>query len=133
MFATREAVQESLGFSPFELVFGHSVRGPLAVMKDAVLQNAGDTNVLTYVSTFGQRLLQVNEHAKNHLDEAQARMKTWFDCKAKDRYFAVGQKVLVLLPCLKGALQARFEGPYTITKEVSEVDIIVRTPSRDRL
>ena len=28
LFAVRESVQESLGFSPFELVFGHSVRGP---------------------------------------------------------------------------------------------------------
>ena len=29
LFAARESVQESLGFSPFELVFGHTVRGPL--------------------------------------------------------------------------------------------------------
>ena len=29
LFAVRESVQESLGFSPFELVFGHTVRGPL--------------------------------------------------------------------------------------------------------
>jgi hypothetical protein len=28
LFAVREAFQESLGFSPFELVFGHSVGGP---------------------------------------------------------------------------------------------------------
>lgn len=28
MFPARESIQESLGFSPFELVFGHSVRGP---------------------------------------------------------------------------------------------------------
>ena len=26
MFAARESIQESLGFSPFELVFGHTVR-----------------------------------------------------------------------------------------------------------
>ena len=29
LFAARESVQESLGFSPFQLVFGHTVRGPL--------------------------------------------------------------------------------------------------------
>ena len=34
LFAAREAVQESLGFSPFELVFGHSVRGPLKLLKE---------------------------------------------------------------------------------------------------
>ena len=29
MFAARDSVQEALGFSPFELVFAHRVRGPL--------------------------------------------------------------------------------------------------------
>jgi hypothetical protein len=33
LFAAREAVQESLGFIPFELVFGHTVRGPLKLAK----------------------------------------------------------------------------------------------------
>lgn len=33
LFAARESVQESLGFSPFELVFGHTVRGPLNFLK----------------------------------------------------------------------------------------------------
>ena len=33
LFAVRESVQESLGFSPFELVFGHTVRGPLKLLK----------------------------------------------------------------------------------------------------
>ncbi len=28
MFAVRESIQESLGFSPHELVFAHTVRGP---------------------------------------------------------------------------------------------------------
>ena len=32
LFAARESVQELLGFSPFELVFGHTVRGPLDLL-----------------------------------------------------------------------------------------------------
>ena len=32
LFAARDSVQESLGFSPFELVFGHKVRDPLTLM-----------------------------------------------------------------------------------------------------
>ena len=31
LFAAREAVQESLGFSPFEFVFGHTVRGTFKI------------------------------------------------------------------------------------------------------
>lgn len=37
MFATRETVQESLGFSPAELVFGHTMRGPLKLLSDQLL------------------------------------------------------------------------------------------------
>ena len=33
LFAVRESVQECLGFSPFELDFGHSVRGPVKLLK----------------------------------------------------------------------------------------------------
>ena len=38
LFAIRETVQESLGFSPFELVFGHNVRGPLKLLKEKILK-----------------------------------------------------------------------------------------------
>jgi hypothetical protein len=34
LFAVRETFQESLGFSPFELFFGHSMGGPLQILKD---------------------------------------------------------------------------------------------------
>jgi hypothetical protein len=50
LFAAREAVQESLGFSPFELVFGHTVRGPLKLVKEKWLDEHTDLNLLDYVS-----------------------------------------------------------------------------------
>ncbi|KAI5086472.1 hypothetical protein C0J45_23996, partial [Silurus meridionalis] len=58
MFAVRETVQESLGFSPAELVFGHQVRGPLKVLKEQMLSvdSRSKTNVLDYVSNFRDRL-----------------------------------------------------------------------------
>lgn len=34
MLAAREVTQDSLGFSPNDLVFGHAVRGPLATLFD---------------------------------------------------------------------------------------------------
>ncbi|XP_069945022.1 uncharacterized protein [Cherax quadricarinatus] len=34
LFSVRETVQESTGYSPFELIFGHNVRGPLRVLKE---------------------------------------------------------------------------------------------------
>ena len=34
LFAVMETFQESLGFSPFELLFRHSMGGPLKIFKD---------------------------------------------------------------------------------------------------
>ncbi len=34
LLAIREVTQESIGFSPNELVFGHVVKGPTAVLAD---------------------------------------------------------------------------------------------------
>ena len=38
LLAAREVTQESTGFSPNELVFGHTVRGPLAALQDDWLE-----------------------------------------------------------------------------------------------
>jgi len=36
LLAAREVQQESLGFSPNYLVFGHSVRGPLSILREGL-------------------------------------------------------------------------------------------------
>ena len=68
LFAVRESVQESLGFSPFEVVFGHTVRGPLKLLKEKVLsQEDTPLNLLQYVSDFRSKLLTACEAAKSKL------------------------------------------------------------------
>ena len=53
LFAVRESVQESLGSSPFELVFGHTVRGPLKLLKENFLSDDDSfLNLIQYVSDF---------------------------------------------------------------------------------
>ena len=57
LFALRASVQESLGFSPYELVFEHTVRGPLKLLKENFLSNDDSSlNLLQYVSDFKNRL-----------------------------------------------------------------------------
>lgn len=34
LFAYREVPQSSTGFAPFELLYGHEVRGPLALLRE---------------------------------------------------------------------------------------------------
>ena len=37
LFASRDSAQTALGFSPFELVYGHSPRGFLKLFKDKLM------------------------------------------------------------------------------------------------
>ena len=61
---------------------------------------------------------------------SQKKMKTWYDKRAKSRQFKIRDQVLVLLPIPRRPLQARYFGPYTIVKKVSDVDYIFDTPDR---
>lgn len=80
LFAAREAVQESLGFSPFELVIGHTVRGPLKLLNDKWLTETSDLNLVDYVSVFKEKLytacqISTGKSKKN----SQLKMKVWYD------------------------------------------------------
>ena len=45
LFAYFEAPQESLGFSPFELLYGRTIRGPVAVLKEQWTKETKDPEV----------------------------------------------------------------------------------------
>ena len=47
LFAIREVPQESLGFSPFELLYGRSVRGLMAILRELWSGQVNDEQVLS--------------------------------------------------------------------------------------
>ena len=101
-------MQESLGFIPFELVFGHTVRGPLKLLKEKFLsQEDTPLNLLQYVSDLRSKLLTACEAAKSNLKKAQGKMKHNYDKNTKERSFISGDNVLALLPIPGKPLQAR--------------------------
>ena len=80
LFAIRDATQESLGFSPAELVFGHNVRGPLKVLKERFMSDSSqETNILDFVSQCRERLHRAVLLAKEALCSSQESMKTRFE------------------------------------------------------
>lgn len=130
LFAAREAPSESLGFSPFELLFTHSVRGPMQVLKEAWIGQQTTQGLLTTVTELKERLRRSWELAKENLLVAQGRFKYWHDKKARVRSYQVGDKVLALLPVLGQPLQAKYSGPYRINKKISATDYVINTPDR---
>ena len=87
MLSAREVVQESTGFSPSELVFGHKVRGPLAVLQDGLKPAEPPVNLIDYVNGFHCRIHLVVKMAGEHLIAVQSIMKWDYDRRAKPQVF----------------------------------------------
>lgn len=120
LFAVRDSVNESTGFSPFELVVGHEVRGPLKLLKDQLLLPKTGENVLQYFSEFKDRFWAACRVARDNLGQAQGQMKQNGDKKAVYRSFEVGEQVLALVPQKGSSLSSSFSGPYTVIKKVGD-------------
>ena len=129
-FASRESVQDSLGYSPFELIFGHTVRGPLKLLKEQLMSEDKPRDLLTYVCTFKDRLQNACEIANNNLKQTQKDMKSRYDKNTKVRVFKPGDKVLIFLPIQGRSLNARYQGPYEIESCHSLLNYLVKTPDR---
>lgn len=56
LFAYREVPQESLGFAPFELLYGHTVRGPMQILKELWTEEIPDDDVKTTYQYICHRL-----------------------------------------------------------------------------
>ncbi|XP_074928188.1 uncharacterized protein LOC142047712 [Chelonoidis abingdonii] len=132
LFAYREVPQESTGFSPFELLYGRRVRGPLDLMRDEWEGKATPEgeSVVEYVLTFRERLAELMGLARENLARAQRKQKVWYDRTARARAFATGDQVMVLIPVRKNKLQAAWEGPFKVIKQLNEVNYVVELSNR---
>ena len=76
LFAIREILLDSLWFSPFELVFGWIMRGPLKLLKESWLNEEPPINLLDQVSDLRHRLTSAWELAQKNMKTVQGKMKT---------------------------------------------------------
>ena len=131
LFAYREVPQASTGFSPFELLYGRSVRGPLDIVRESwEAREKSDESVVSHVLSMRKRLEKMSELARENLATAQARQKTWYDKNSRIREFAIGDQVLVLLPTSTNKLLAEWQGPYKVVKRMGEVDYQIEMHDR---
>ena len=117
LFAYREARQEATGFSPFELLYGRTVRGPVQILKELWSKERDVPEVTTsyqYVLELRERLDETMRLAQAELERNQIRNKKLYNRKAKKRVFQLGDKVLVLLPTDHNKLLMQWKGPFEV-------------------
>ena len=129
LFAYREVPQASTGFSPFELLYGRTVNGPVKLLKE-LWTNVGDAddlhNTYEYVTRLRNRLEETCSLVENSLKEASVKYKHHYDKKARKKPFDVGDKVLLLLPTDSNKLLLNWKGPFQITEKVGDLDYKIK-------
>ena len=132
LFAYREVPQASTGFSPFELLYGRTVRGPMQILKELWTgSEAPDVrNTYEYVLDLRNRLEETCELARKNLQESGEAYKHHYDKKTRSRRFKIGDRVLVLLPTDSNKLLVQWKGPYEVTEVLNKVDYRVRVGNK---
>ena len=129
LFAYREVPQESLGFCPFELIYGWPVRGPMQVLRELWTKDIEDPQVRTiyqYVLDLRERLESTVSLAQQNLQNMSKKYKKYYNRKSRRRHLKVGCKVLVLLPSKTNKLLMSWKGPYEVVEKLSVLDYRIK-------
>jgi hypothetical protein len=101
LWALRESGNETTGLSPYTLLYGHTPRGTLHILKESWLGSKPlpprlKKSETDYLTSLKQRLETVRDYAANHSEQAQADYVNAYNVRAKDKSFEIGEKVIVL-------------------------------------
>lgn len=135
LFAYREVTQSSTGFSPFELLYGRSVRGPMQALEELWTGGAEPEKRVTYeyVVDLRNRLEETCKLAQENLVQAQRKYKHHYDKKTRPRKFEVGEQVLVLLPLENNKFLLQWKGPYEVVARVGALDYKVQEGTKVKI
>ena len=135
LFTYRDTPHETTGYSPFELIYGHRVRGPLEFLQECWQSDTiseEDRDVHQYILKFAANLKTACQTALKSLQTQQQKSKSLFDRHARRRLLRPGDKVLLLLPTDMKKLLLRWKGPYTVTRRFDADHYAVQIGERER-
>ncbi|XP_042149961.1 uncharacterized protein LOC120847418 [Ixodes scapularis] len=136
LFAYREVPQSSLRFSPFELLYGRRVRGPLAILREMWSNEALKQDLKTsygYVLELREKLEDTCKLAHTCLEEARAKYKGYYDRKSSNRRMQPGDQALILLPTDHNKMIMQWKGPFPVTARRNEVDYELEVGGKKKL
>ncbi|GFR67205.1 transposon Tf2-11 polyprotein [Elysia marginata] len=129
LFAYRQQVHSSTGFSPFYLLFGRSpeILRDIFTNKDLSQDTSYDYH---YVLDLHNRIKSACKAAQENLSQVVAESAKRHDKKSKLKVFLPGETVLVLLPKFNNKLVLGLRGSYKIVKKQSHLVYLVEKDGR---
>ncbi|XP_068245850.1 uncharacterized protein [Palaemon carinicauda] len=134
LFAMREIPSDTTGFSPFEILYGRQVRGPLTILKELWTNSdmsTGETDLYSFVLELREKLSDVSDLAVQNMNISSSTYKSYFDLKSSKRRFKADDEVILLIPEKQGKLQFSWRGPYKIIDKHGPVDYWVNVEDFD--
>ena len=133
LFAYREVPQSFTGFSPFELLYGHTVRGPLDILNETWQGSIQcDESVVSHVLAIRKRMEETMKLVESNMAKAQKQQCLWYNKKAREREFVPDDMVLLLLPTTHNKLLVKWQGPYRVVKRIGKVNYMIDMPDHQK-
>ena len=129
LYALRTTVVDSLGYSPYELIFAREPKLLLEIGPD-VLKTHPSKSVRRYMADLRTQLNYVSEAARKTELKQKQRMKEEYDKRCKPYQYQEGDKVWIRSPQTTAGSTRKFRdkyvGPYVLGKQTSENTFKVR-------
>lgn len=125
LFAYREVEHSATGYSPFFLMYGRDVRGPLHILKETLegraIDNVEVKTAYQYVLELRERISQTLSLAQTELKNAGHKSANYYNKKSKLRSLKPGDNCLLLLPTNQNKLLAQWQGPFKVMDKINDI------------
>ena len=123
LWAYRGTVHKTTGFSSYQMLYGRHMRMPLDQMVRywRGKEEQGQNTTIEFVETLKANMQVVRDLAYEKEIKEKESQKFYHDKKSVVRNFDVGEYVLVFRPIRKSKLENQWQGPYIISKKLTEV------------
>jgi hypothetical protein len=114
LFAYFEVPRESLGFSPFELLYERSFHGPIMILKEIWTKEIPDedtNSTYQYILDLQERLEETCKIAQQQLKKATKHHGKHYNARTRILQMKEGERVLVLLTTKQNKLLMQWRGP----------------------
>jgi transposase InsO family protein len=132
LFAMRDVPQDSTGISAFELLYGRTVRGPTAILKELWTKEVEEPeprSTYQFVIDLREKIEETCKLAQEELAKAQSRNQKYYNRQAKPKDLKVGDLALLLLPTDHNKLLLHWRGPFNDVGKVGDVDYKIEMPT----
>ena len=126
----------SVGFSPFFLLYGREARLPIDVTLLKECQYP-DKTLRDHIHVLISQLEVFRAVSKSHAEEHQANMKDRYDERSHEVEYQIGDTVWIYIPALQKGLSRKlmkfWSGPYLLVEKTGPVNFRVRNLENNKL